>query len=303
MDSGRVKYGQWPSGNQDELIDGKGRAVGQGPQQRKRRECMADFHVFKSNAEVVEAAARLFTELSHRALEERGRFTVALCGEATPAPLFQLLASSPWQDAVPWDRTVFFWSDDRAVGPEDERSNFKAARLILLDNVPVREENVIRIRGELGAEKGAQGLRNDLVEAFGENELPRFDLVLLGLGADGHTASLFPGDEALAGTQWAAPVFDPPADPAVDRITLTLDVLNNARTALFLVTGPDKQDVVAAVVNDPSADDRYPAARVEAAQTLWYVDEAAFARAGSTKQSSDNPYGLPIQNISPELDK
>ena len=243
---------------------------------------MADFHVFKDGAEAVEAAARLFTELSHRALEERGRFTVALCGGATPAPLFQLLASSPWWEAIPWDRIVFFWGDERAVGPDDERSNFRMARLILLDNVPVREENVVRIQGELGAEKGAAQLRLDLAEGFGK-DLPRFDLALLGIGADGHTASLFPGHKVLECTDPAAPVPAPPADPAVDRITLTLDVLNNARTALFLVTGQAKADAMAAVVNDPDAGDRYPAARVEAEQTLWYVDEAAFAKAGSAK--------------------
>ena len=244
---------------------------------------MADFHVFKDKGEVARAAARLFTELSHRALEERGRFTVALSGGATPAPLFQLLASSPWWEAIPWDRTVFFWADDRAVGPEDERSNFRAAKLTLLDNVPVHAENVIRIRGELGATEAAGQLCSDLVEGFGDKELPRFDLVLLGLGADGHTASLFPGDGALQCTDWSAPVIDPPADPAVDRVTLTLDVLNNARTALFLVTGRAKGDVMAAMVNDPDAGDRYPAARVEAEETLWYVDEAAFAKAGALK--------------------
>lgn len=244
---------------------------------------MADFHVFKDNGEVAWAAARLFTELSHRALEERGRFTVALSGGATPAPLFQLLASSPWWEAIPWDRTVFFWTDDQAVGPEDERSNFRAARLILLDNVPVREENVVRIRGELGAKEAAGQLQSDLAEGFGDKELPRFDLVLLGLGADGHTASLFPGDKVLTSTLWATPVIDPPADPAVNRITLTPNVLGNARTALFLVTGSAKSDVMAAIVNDPDAGDRYPAARVEAEETLWYVDEAAFAKAGATK--------------------
>lgn len=244
---------------------------------------MADFHVFNDEAAAVEAAARLFTELSHRALEERGRFTVALSGGSTPAPLFQLLASSPWWDAIPWDRIVFFWADDRAVGPDHEQSNFRTARMILLDNVPVREENVVRIRGELGAEEAAEALDRDLVDGFGADGLPRFDLVLLGLGTDGHTASLFPGDPALQSAKRAAPVMDPAADPAVDRVTLTLDVLNNARTALFLVTGRAKRDVVTAIVDDPAAPDSYPAARVEASETLWYVDEAAFGGVGSEK--------------------
>ncbi|MDD3310490.1 6-phosphogluconolactonase [Pseudodesulfovibrio sp.] len=240
---------------------------------------MADFHVFEDTAAVTEAAARLFADLSHQALYERGRFTVALSGGSTPVPLFQRLTFSPWCSAIPWNRTLFFWGDDRAVGPEHEYSNYRMARVTLLDHVPVAEENVIRIRGELGAVEAAKAYKADLAEAFGPCGAPRFDLVIQGVGMDGHTASLFPGGPELEATSWVVPVSNASADPAVDRVTLSLPVFNRARTALFLATGTGKAPVVRDVVNDPAAMDRYPAARVEAEQTLWYVDENAFSLA------------------------
>lgn len=238
---------------------------------------MADFHVFEDSSAVAEAAAQLYIALSHRALDRRGRFTVALPGGSTPAPLFQVLATSPWREAIPWDRTLFFWGDDRVAEPDNEHANYHMARLILLDKVPVREENVIRIRGELGAESAAEQLRCDLQEGFGTRRVPRFDLVLLGVGEDGHTASLFPGSNALDSERWAEPVFEPDADPPLDRVTMTLPVLNNARTVLFLALGKAKAPIISRMVNDPEADTLYPAARVEARETLWYVDEAAFS--------------------------
>jgi len=240
---------------------------------------MADFHVFEDTSAVTEAAAGLFTELSHQALYERGRFTVALSGGSTPVPLFQRLTFSPWRSAIPWDRILFCWGDDRAVGPDHEYSNFRMARVTLLDHVPVVAENIIRIRGELGAIEATKAYKDELAEAFGPCGTPRFDLVIQGVGMDGHTASLFPGGVELEATSWAVPVSHPTADPAVDRVSLTLPVFNSARTALFLATGTGKAPVVRDVVNDPTAADRYPAARVEAEQTLWYVDENAFSLA------------------------
>lgn len=238
---------------------------------------MADFHVFKDDAAVGRAAAELFTALSHRALDQRGRFTVALSGGSTPVLLFKCLASAPFRAAIPWDRTLIFWGDERAVPPDHEHSNFRLAHETLLAHVPIPQENIVRIQGELGAKQGAETLRQDLAEAFGPDTLPRFDLVLQGLGTDGHTASLFPDSDALNSTDFVAAVISPPAQPALDRVTLTLPVLNNARTALFLVTGPSKQSLISDIVNDPTAPDRFPAARVEATETLWYVDETAFA--------------------------
>ncbi len=237
---------------------------------------MADFHVFSDAEDLSQAAARLFIEQAHQALSKRGRFTVALSGGSTPERLFKILAAEPCWRAVPWDRTLVFWGDDRAVSPDNALSNYKLAHETLLAHVPIPEKNIVRIKGELGAVQAAESLRHDLVKTFGDQLLPRFDLVLQGMGIDGHTASLFPGTDALNSTDMVVPVIDPPADPKVDRVTFSFPLLNNARIALFLAVGENKRHIVSEIMNDPTARGRYPAARLEAEQTLWYVDEAAF---------------------------
>jgi 6-phosphogluconolactonase len=238
---------------------------------------MAEFHVFEDVEAQSRAAARLVVALSHRALEERGRFTLALSGGSGPARLMELLAGEPFRGAVPWDRMVIFWGDDRAVPPHHEYSNFRQASELLLSRVPVPEANIARIRGELGAQDASRELRLDLAECFGEAGPPRFDLMLLGMGRDGHTASLFPGRPELESVAWAEPVSAPDMEPRVDRVTMTLPVLNAARVALFLVAGADKRPVVGEIMADPAVA-HYPAARVRAARTLWYLDEAAAGR-------------------------
>lgn len=237
---------------------------------------MADFHVFADADDLSHAAARLIIELSHKALELRGRFVMALSGGSTPKRLFEILAEEDNCRAMPWDRTLIFWGDDRAVDADHEWSNYKLANDILLTRVPVNRNFVFRIKGELGAETAAEEMRRDMVNTFGGNNLPRFDLVLQGMGGDGHTASLFPGTEALDADSWVVPVIDPPANPKVDRVTLTFPVLNAARVALFLAAGEGKREKISEIMNDPTAGDRYPAARLEAEETIWYVDEAAF---------------------------
>lgn len=236
---------------------------------------MAEFQVFADVEAQSRAAASLIVGLSHRALEARGRFTLALSGGSGPVRLMELLAREPCRGAIPWDRTLVFWGDDRAVGPEHELSNFRLARELLLSRVPVPEANLVRIRGELGAEDAARELRLDLVECFGESSPPRFDLVLLGMGRDGHTASLFPGRPELDSVAWVEPVPAPDMEPRAERVTMTLPVFNAARTALFLVAGQDKRALVGQIRHDPTAPARFPAACVAAERTLWYLDEAA----------------------------
>ena len=250
---------------------------------------MADFHVFADAEDLSRAAAELFIELAHRALESRGRFTVALSGGSTPKRLFELLADADHWRAVPWDRTLVFWGDDRAVAPDHEWSNYRLAHDALLAHVPIPEHNILRIKGELGAVDACEDMRRNLVNCFGDKKPPRFDLVLQGMGDDGHTASLFPGTEALDATDWVVPVIDPPANPKVDRVTLTFPVLDNARVALFLAAGKGKREIIREIVNDPTAPERYPAARLEAKKTLWYVDAAAFGKESRGVPSSNQP--------------
>lgn len=237
---------------------------------------MADFHVFADTEDLSREAARLIIARAHRALELRGRFTIALSGGSTPKRLFEILAEPDNAKAMPWDRTLFFWGDDRAVPPDHEHSNYRLALEAMLSKVPVPEENVLRIKGELGAEAAAEDMRRELVNVFGDEGYPRFDIALQGMGTDGHTASLFPGTPALDADGWVVPVIDPPANPGVDRVTLTMPALNAARVALFLAAGEGKRQLIHEIMNDPTAQERYPAARVKAERTIWYLDQAAF---------------------------
>lgn len=238
-------------------------------------EITADFLFFTDMEELSQAAASLFVELALQAVETRGQFTVALSGGSTPKRMFELLAAPPFREAVPWEQVIVFWGDDRAVPPDHDYSNYKLAYDNLLGLVPVVDKNIYRVQGELGADEATAIMRNDLADVFGIAKLPRFDLVLQGMGTDGHTASLFPGTDSLEATDWVVPVHDPPATPKVDRVTLSFPVLNNARTALFLAAGSSKQTIIAEIMSDPSAGERYPAARVEAESTLWYIDHSA----------------------------
>lgn len=238
-----------------------------------------DVVVFADAEDMSQAAARLFMDLAMEAVSLRGSFAVALSGGSTPRRLYEILAAPPYKGGVPWDRVILFWGDDRAVPPDHEWSNYRLAKDFLLDHVPIPDANIYRIRGELGATEAARAMQADLVAVFGDCGTPRFDLALQGMGGDGHTASLFPGTAALEATGWVVSVMDPPADPKVDRVTLTLPVLSAARMALFLAAGQGKRDVIGEILNDPTAPERYPAARVEAEKTVWYLDEAAF-RAG-----------------------
>ncbi len=233
---------------------------------------MGQIEIFEDAEALSRAAASFFVQASHRALERVGRFSVALSGGSGPKRMFELLATDEYWRAVPWDRTHLFWGDDRAVGPEHELSNYLLAQEAFIHAVPIPEDNVHRIKGELGAQTAAEDYARELMNFFGGETAPSFDLALQGMGGDGHTASLFPGDDALTATNYVAPVFDPPAAPHVDRVTLTYPAFAGSHTALFLVAGPAKRDVLASVLG---GDEQYPAARFRAHQVLWFLDKAA----------------------------
>lgn len=242
--------------------------------------------VVAADAEAVaQAGARLWVDSVRVALAARGAFHVALAGGATPGALHRAVAEQPDLDFA-WHRTHAWFGDERAVPPTDPRSNYRAARESLFDAVPLPEEQVHRMAGEeADPEVAAARYAAALAGALGDGlpGAPVLDLVWLGLGADGHTASLFPGSPALAVHDRAAcAVADAPADPP-RRITLTLPVLSAARRVVFVVTGMAKADAVAAVL-EPAAgtalDALLPAARVRPApgRLLWLVDEAAASR-------------------------
>jgi 6-phosphogluconolactonase len=240
---------------------------------------MSEVRIFDDADELMRAAAEAIVSDAARAVEERGRFDWALAGGSTPRALYRLLADDPCRERLPWNAIHFYWGDERHVPPDHADSNYRMAREAMLDRVPVPAENVHRIPAELpDAEAAAKEYEATLrscfaIPATAAGEWPRFDLVQLGLGPEGHTASLFPGSPLLAERErWvAAPWVEA---QHTFRITLTPPVLNHARRAMFLVSGAEKAAALHAVLAGPREPEVYPA-QIVAGNRLWLVDRAA----------------------------
>lgn len=233
-----------------------------------------DLKVLPTADAVATAAADGFIESAREAVTARGRFAVALSGGRTPDGAFALLREPPRVDAVAWDAVEVFWTDERAVEPDDTLSNARRAHELLLDHAPgLRPDAIHRMHGEMAdLEAAAQAYEAELRAhaPIGPSGVPRFDLVWLGMGADGHTASLCPNDPSLAVTdRWVVPTW--PAGYETARLTLTYPVLNAAREATFLVTGAEKAATLSAVLGGADL----PAGHVRAESVTWLVDEAA----------------------------
>lgn len=229
-------------------------------------------------------SADLVSERIEAAIDRRGLAAIVLAGGSTPNGLYQRLAS-PQFDHLAWDRIHAFWGDERLVPPDDAGSNFAAARPALLDRVGIPPVNIHRIRGELSPHEAVadytQRLRQWALEhdPGAPNPWPRFDLVLLGLGDDGHTASLFPGSPVEVTAPVIAVTADYQGRPA-GRVTLTPPVFNDARSVLFLVSGTNKANAVydTFYTDDPA---RFPAQRIRIAdekERLWLLDKGAASR-------------------------
>ncbi len=223
--------------------------------------------------EFAHAAAELFRQAAQKAIAVQGRFSAALSGGTTPGRLFRRLGTS-YRKKISWDRVHLFWSDERCVARDHEQSNFRLAYDELISNIWIPSENIHRVKGELSPETAAAYYESAIKKHFGQ-DLPAFDLILLGVGADGHAASLFPGSETLREQERIAlPVF---SDTALHwRVTLTLPVLNAAKQVLFLVSGRSKAEIVKALLSGQD-DSTCPASMVRpAAGTLmWLLDREA----------------------------
>lgn len=231
--------------------------------------------VFPDTEALSRAAAEFFTAFSKKAVASHGGFTVALSGGSTPRRLYTLLGSPPYRNAVDWKQTHVFWADERCVPEYHEESNFKLAVDTLLSRVAIPKENIHRIKGEDGPERAAEEYERDLRSFFDTTEFPVFDLVLLGAGEDGHTASLFPGSPVLRErTRLAAAVNL--QSPKPGRVTLTLPMLNHAVQTLFLASGPAKARVVHAILENGNPL-HYPAGLVQPVRggVTWFVDKQA----------------------------
>lgn len=238
----------------------------------------AEIRTLTTPQELFAAAAEEVVRAANEAVAQRGRFTIALAGGSTPKSLYNLLATNA-RTALPWDRMFFFWGDERHVPPTDSDSNYRMADEAMLAKIPVPAANVFRMKTENPeAEAVAEDYEQTLRKFFQlePGQLPTFDLILLGMGPDGHTASLFPGTAALQEksrlvlANWVEKL-------KTYRITLTLPVLNAARCVIFLVSGTDKAPALHAVLEEDVSGEQYPAKLVQPRQgkVIWLVDRAA----------------------------
>ena len=229
------------------------------------------------------AAADQVCRVASDAIATQARGTIVLAGGSTPRRLYEVLATPAYLGKVPWKKIEFFWGDERMVPPQHRDSNFQMAYTALLSRIFGPQEHVHRIPTECGVpEVAARRYEGEIARAFGiapGAPPPSFDLILLGLGTDGHTASLFPNTEALdATTRWVVANRGPL--PHVERVTMTAGILNAARHVIFLVTGPEKAAVLAQVLEGPCDFCRLPAQMIRptSGDVTWYVDRAAASK-------------------------
>jgi 6-phosphogluconolactonase len=246
-----------------------------------------EIRIFKDLEALSHSAAELFIQQAAEAIQERGRFLVALNGGNTPARLFQLLATD-YREKVDWSKVHIFWGDERCVPSDDPESSYGQARDLLLRHVPISELNVHRIKTDSSTRPG-RGL--DPAEAARDYALtlkrfasapldwPRFDLAYLGAGEDGHTASLFPGS-AVDVIEPVIPVTAQYQDRPAKRVTLTPLVFNSAYMVVFMATGQRKAVTLAEVLSDRYKPELYPAQRIEPkdGKLIWLVDEDAASK-------------------------
>jgi 6-phosphogluconolactonase len=222
-----------------------------------------------------QAAAELVMEQSKKAIEARGRFSLVLSGGSTPRCTYELLAAERFRTSIEWDKIHIFWGDERCVPPDDPRSNERMAREVFLDHVPVPQEQIHPIRCAGSPQQAAQDYESTLKDFFGRHD-PSFDTVLLGLGEDGHAASLFPGSPALKeNKRWVVAVHSGKED--FDRVTLTPVVINRASNIVFLVAGKEKARILREVTADTTVGGPLPARliRPSIGQLVWLVDKDA----------------------------
>jgi 6-phosphogluconolactonase len=240
----------------------------------------AEVRVLPDGAAIAKRCAQKFVEIAADAVKEKGLFTVALSGGSTPKTLYHLLADDPALRAqVPWDKMHVFFGDERHVGPSDPLSNFRMATEAMISKSPLKPEQVTRVKGEYpeaedAAKEYEQAIRTYFKLSVGQ--FPRFDLVLLGMGSEGHTLSIFPGTKALRENRRIA-VHNWVGKVLMDRITLTAPAVNNAANVIFMVAGANKAPALTAVLERSYEPDQLPAQLIQPVNgtLLWLVDAAA----------------------------
>lgn len=239
---------------------------------------MTELRTYSSPEALTEAAADAFVELSKQFIEMRGHFTVCLSGGSTPKAMFELLASESYRDKVEWDKLHVYWGDERAVPPDHEDSNYHMAYETLLKHVPIPENQIHRMLGELDPKEAAGKYTRTLLPPLLGYQLPVFNLIFLGMGDDGHTASLFPGTDAVREDfEWVVENYVEKLDSW--RITLTPPIINAAEYIIFLVAGEKKAPVLKEVLQGTHLINIYPSQVIKPTkgQLIWMVDKEAAA--------------------------
>lgn len=235
-----------------------------------------EIRVFHDSEKLSRHAVSLFIEVSNHAISRRNRFLAALNGGSSPVRFFQLLATE-YREQVDWSRVNAFWGDERCVPPNDPGSNYRLAMELLINHVSMPTENIHRVKGEMDPVSAAEDYIT-ILKNFADADLkfPRFDFVLLGMGEDGHTASLFPGSPVYV-MEPVLPVTAEYQNRPANRVTMTQLVFNQARTIVFMASGRKKAGVLAQVLSDRYNPESYPAQRIEPkdGRLIWLVDDAA----------------------------
>lgn len=234
----------------------------------------ARLHIFKDSETLYRQCAGRIIELANQTLEKRPLFHMALAGGTTPRALYEQLSRMQGEQFPHWEKVRFYFGDERNVPPDHAESNYRMANESLFQPLAIREEAIARIRGELPPEEAVNHYSEQLQQLPSKDNLPQFDLVLLGMGADGHVASLFPGTSLLheqqqrIGASWVEKLD-------CWRYSLTLPVLNNARHIILLVSGPKKADVVRHVFRGMDSAEPLPVERLNSERLEWFLDAEA----------------------------
>jgi 6-phosphogluconolactonase len=240
---------------------------------------MTNLHVFPDNPGFVEGSADFIADVAASAIAERGRFTLALSGGGTPKLIYARLATADYRNRIDWEKAHIFFGDERCVPPEDARSNYRMVREAWLDHSPILPENIHRIQGEDDPAREAMRYEQDIAGLYRSARFPAIDLILLGMGDNGHTASLFPGTVALRETaRWVVAQYVEVM--STWRVTFTAPLINAARHVAFLAEGAGKAQMLWNVLEGPYQPDVWPSQLIQpvSGELHWLVDAAAAAK-------------------------
>ncbi|MGZ4033237.1 MAG: 6-phosphogluconolactonase [Bacteroidia bacterium] len=231
--------------------------------------------IFQDTNTLYKTAADLIFSLAEKAVFSKGKFVIALSGGQTPEQLYKILSEDPFREKLPWENTFVFWGDERFVPVDDKRNNASCANNILLNKVPVPAKNIFRIPVDGAPGEAAKEYQKTVENFFGENKIC-FDLILLGLGENGHTASLFPGTSLIPDKK--AEIKEVyVAEEKMFRITMTAPMINQANNILFLVTGEKKATILKNVLSNNYDPEKYPAQLIHPinGDLIWFIDQEA----------------------------